>query len=188
MVIQSVIKKLIIIIAGLLCFNMAYTQDNQYHQTPLKISSDVRKNSYYPGDTIRFTVKNLTKDKRFYSVESTIMNNDIQTTQHISGEILNAYFNRDTSFFENLKLSYNLSKKNNLGYVMPDLHPIAYSIDADSSVRYIFIVKGKMSRKGIEMKLRIDPGVIAGDGQNVIETKSFWLFIDLHVAGYKSFL
>jgi len=183
MVTQTV-KKLIISTFSLLFFSKIIAQVN--HCAPLMISTNVSKHSYYPGDTIIFTIKNLTKERRFYRVES-LINNSVQIEQ-VNKEILNAYFNKDTAFFEHLEKNIVASKKSKLGYIMPDVHSYAYAIEGDSSATYGFVVKGKTSKQGIKMSLRINPDVVAGEGKNLIETKSFWLYVDLRVEEYKNFL
>jgi hypothetical protein len=150
-------------------------------KAPLFIISDVKKNKYYNGDTILFTIKNREHVPRGYTIEAyaeTFFTNS-KSYELLYNGFYTAYFNNDTSLLMNIKR--NIQKNgHNKGKRLPVIarNLIPYPIPADSISRFIFIVKGKATKNAVEIRFSVIPDIVEGEAEYSIETRSFWLFVN----------
>lgn len=176
MEIQAIKKTLLSI--GLMFFSILIFGQNKLTNAPFVIVSDINKSNYCYGDTIYFTIKNKTQTDRGYTIEAISVNTSLKSNQVFNSELYTAYFNNDTSFFLSLKKSKQVSKENNIKYLMPDNKVIPHSISADSSSTFFYIVKGNKLKNGVKIKLRIIPDIVDDEPDYIIETKPFWIFVN----------
>lgn len=172
----QIIKKTLLS-SGLMFFTILIFGQNKFTDAPFVIVSDINKSNYCYGDTIYFTIKNKTQTNRGYTLEAISVNTTLKPNQAYNSELYTAYFNKDTSFFLSLKKSKQVSKENNIKFLMPDNKVIPYLISADSSSTFLYIVKGNKTKNGVKIKLRIIPDLVDDEPDYIIETKPFWIFV-----------
>ena len=144
-------------------------------KAPFIIVSDIKKKSFYPGDTLSFTIKNTTPKSRGYTIEAVCV--DASSKPPIfSNELYTAYFNNDTLFFKKIMKGKETAIKNKVGFMPPDYQLTPYLINADSLSTFVFIVKGDSMKRGVKIKLRITPDLVDGNPDVPIETKPFYIF------------
>ncbi len=164
------IKKLILSGSLVLFYAFVFGQ-----KAPFIIVSDIEKKCFYPGDTLSFTIKNLTSFNRGYTIEVACIDTHLKLYTAYN-EVYTAYFNHDTSFFKKIKESEKSNNEDNIGHIIPDFQLLPHDIRADSLSTFVFVLTGNRMKTGIKIKLIIYPNLVDGNPDVPIETKPFYVF------------
>lgn len=142
---------------SLLLCNLLYGQTTQTVTTTTLAVDILTKKAVKVGDTISFRIRNLSSSKRRFTIEAT----SSKTSPYYENAVYSAFFNRDSVFSKNLKISQQLSKKEKLPYVLPDYVLHAHEVEGNSEQYFSYIVRGTPIKKKVLIRLRITSGIVA---------------------------
>ena len=142
-----------------------------------RVKAEYKKSTNKNQDTVIISVENISNVNRGFVIEYTRIGEISEYVSSFYGHLYTAYFNSDKSFFRKLKKSQRLSRKEGVGYIVPDSRLIPYTVDANQTKVLQFSLSGQRSSKAIVLKVRIIPDIIDSEPEYIIESTPFNVYI-----------
>jgi len=141
----------------------SYGQNTGQSRGKVLTIDTITKTTFRNGDTLSITVRNLTPQRRGFTVEALSM----EKQSYYYSAVYSAYFNNDTLFFKTLKATQELSRETHTQYALPNYQTHPYSIKANSDTTIKFILKGVPIQKGTMLRLRITSDIVNDDQETI---------------------
>ncbi|MCU0384885.1 MAG: hypothetical protein MUE38_02590 [Flavihumibacter sp.] len=144
---------------------------------PFRVKTECLKSANKIHDTVIISVENISNVDRGFVIEFTRIGEISESESSFYGQLYTAYFNSDKSFFRKLKKTQRLSRKDGVGYIVPDSRLIPYTVDANQTKVLRFSLSGQRLSDPIILKVRIVPDIIDSEPDYIIESKPFNVYI-----------